>query len=78
MKLESASLISDAMIATLLGRIDPLSGENASIFHCESLWWFGVVYIARLYCRDDKHQFLRGKGGLTERQISILKKEGKD
>ena len=60
-KLESASLILDAMIATLLGRIDSLSGENASMFHCESVVWSRILYIARLYCRDDKHQFKEGK-----------------
>ena len=45
MKLESVSLILDAMIATLLGRIDSLSGENASMFHCESVVWSRIIYI---------------------------------
>ena len=68
MKLESASLILDAMIATLLGRIDSLSGENASMFHCESVVWSRIIYIARLYCRDDKYQFLT----LIRRERRIL------
>ena len=63
MKLESASLILDAMIATLLGRIDSLSGENASMFHCESVVWSRIIYCTAL---------------LSGRQTSILNKEGKE
>ncbi len=48
MKLESASLILNAMIATLLGRIVSLSGENASMFHCESVVWSRIIYCTAL------------------------------
>ena len=65
MKLESASLILDVMIATLLGRIDSLSGENASIFHCESVSvWFGVVYV-----------YMHCTALLSGQQTSILRRK---